>query len=72
MPTLAEDQATVAKLRALLTSATTQMAESGKMMRFDLSVAQQQLAAAEARVAAAQGCAPRVRRLLPVQYGKGL
>ncbi len=72
MPTLADDQATVAQLRALLNSGATQMAENGRMMRFDLATVRQQLDAAEARVAAAMGCRPQVRRLLSIQYGKGL
>lgn len=72
MPTLAEDQATILSLRALLNSGTTQMAENGRMMRFDLGVVRQQLSDAEARVAAAQNDRPQVRRLLMIQHGKGL
>ena len=72
MPTLAEDQAAIISLRQLLNSGTTQMAENGRMMRFDLNVVQQQLNDAEARVAAAMGCRPQIRRLLTIQRGKGL
>lgn len=72
MPTLAEDQATIAALRGLLNGAAKSIYENGRRMEFDLSVAQSQLAAAEARVAAAQGERPQVRRVSFVQYGKGL
>lgn len=72
MPTLAEVQASNASLRALLNSATKKMAENGRLMEFDLAVATQRLNDGEALEAAMLGGRPQVRRLLMIQYGKGL
>lgn len=65
-------QAIIAVQQAQLASGTTQMAENGRMMRFDLAVVQQQLNANLAALALLTVQPRQVRRLLSVQYGKGL
>ena len=71
MPTLAEDQATIALLSPVVRMGLKSQYENGRRMEFDLSVAQSQLAAAESRVAAAMGCRPQIRRLLTIQHTRG-
>lgn len=65
-------QATIAAQQAQLASGTTLMAENGRMMRFDLSVVQQQLNANVAALATLTLAPRQVRRLLTIQRGKGL
>ena len=63
---------TIATQKRQIDLAATQVLEGGKMMRFDLDKLQEAYNANVARRAFLAGTPQQVRRLLPVQYGKGL
>ncbi len=64
-------QATIAQCTALLNSGTTQAAENGRMMRFDLTVVRQQLNDATTQLALLTTAPRQVRRLLTSTPSRG-